>query len=407
MDMWEQGKHISLVQDIKLDKQRPGGKPKTIDNNQLARRFHTKYSTGRLQQVVQELLDGSSTSGPLHLDSLQPDGLTVQQHLELKHSLQKTPLIAIDIEKREVFEHYEDLLVFLPIKITKGIVLQAAHRISGAVGPSRVDAMDLSQWLTCHGQSSGVLQEEIALWAKWLGNNNIPWAFIQGLMACRLVPLDKEPGVQPIGIGETLRCLLAKCIIAAAGGQATAAAGDDNLCIGLKAGIKAAVHVFQDVMQDTIPEEAIIHPHNTQQQQRITQVVARQQANPEKNDIGCLQIDARNGFNELNRKSMLWTVQHLWLKGAKFAFNTYHCAAQLILQLSNGKAQVLASREGVTQGDPVSMLLYGIALVPLIQSLKIKHQRIIQAWFLDNATMVGSIDDLKAIFADLIKEGPQ
>ena len=28
---------------------------------------------------------------------------------------------------------------------------------------------------------------------------------------------------------------------------------------------------------------------------------------------GVLLVDARNGFNELSRKAMLWTVRHLWL----------------------------------------------------------------------------------------------
>ena len=32
-------------------------------------------------------------------------------------------------------------------------------------------------------------------------------------------------------------------------------------------------------------------------------------------------VDARNGFNKLSRLAMLWTVQHRWPVGARFAFN--------------------------------------------------------------------------------------
>ena len=34
-------------------------------------------------------------------------------------------------------------------------------------------------------------------------------------------------------------------------------------------------------------------------------------------------VDARNGFNELSRKAMLWTVRHHWSKGSCFAFICY------------------------------------------------------------------------------------
>ena len=36
---------------------------------------------------------------------------------------------------------------------------------------------------------------------------------------------------------------------------------------------------------------------------------------------GTMLVDARNGFNELSRLAMLWTVRHRWPAGAIFAFN--------------------------------------------------------------------------------------
>ena len=44
-----------------------------------------------------------------------------------------------------------------------------------------------------------------------------------------------------------------------------------------------------------------------------------------------LLVDMRNGFNELGRKTMLWTVRHIWATDARFAFNCYRHSAQLIL----------------------------------------------------------------------------
>ena len=42
--------------------------------------------------------------------------------------------------------------------------------------------------------------------------------------------------------------------------------------------------------------------------------------------------DARNGFNNLSRLEMLWTVRHRWPAGARFAFNCYKHWAQLLLR---------------------------------------------------------------------------
>ena len=38
---------------------------------------------------------------------------------------------------------------------------------------------------------------------------------------------------------------------------------------------------------------------------------------------GTTLVDAHNGFNELSRLVMLWTVRHRWPDGARFAFNCY------------------------------------------------------------------------------------
>ena len=63
-------------------------------------------------------------------------------------------------------------------------------------------------------------------------------------------------------------------------------------------------------------------------------------------------IDARNGFNNLRRLAMLWTVCHPWPVGARFAFNFYRHWAQLLLRQPGEQPVTILIREGVTQGDP-------------------------------------------------------
>ena len=45
-----------------------------------------------------------------------------------------------------------------------------------------------------------------------------------------------------MAIGEVLRRLLAKCLLAVCGADAKAACGSTNLCAGLEAGIEGALH---------------------------------------------------------------------------------------------------------------------------------------------------------------------
>ena len=117
-----------------------------------------------------------------------------------------------------------------------------ADRMKGGAGPSSVDAQAMSQMLLKFGKDSQVLREEMASWVESLGNDSPPWAAYWALMACRLVALNKQPGVRSLGIGEVWRRGLAKCILVCCGEDAKAAFGSTNLCAGLEAGIEGALH---------------------------------------------------------------------------------------------------------------------------------------------------------------------
>ena len=75
-----------------------------------------------------------------------------------------------------------------------------------------------------------------------MANSPPPWAAYCALMACRLVALDKRPGVRSVGIGERLRRALVKLVMRAAGEQAKTACGNLQLCAGLEAGIEGETH---------------------------------------------------------------------------------------------------------------------------------------------------------------------
>ena len=55
-------------------------------------------------------------------------------------------------------------------------------------------------------------------------------------------------------------------------------------------------------------------------------------------------VDDRNGFNELSRLEMLWTVRHCWPVGARFAFNFYSYWAHLLLRQPGEPSITILSR---------------------------------------------------------------
>ena len=68
----------------------------------------------------------------------------------------------------------------------------------------------------------------------------------------------------------------------------------------------------------------------------------------------------------------------------------------------NGKT--LQSQEGTTQGDPLAMAMYGIAILPFIDL--IQEINITQKWYADDGNVTGSLKDLKAVHQQLKKHGP-
>ena len=66
-------------------------------------------------------------------------------------------------------------------------------------------------------------------------------------------------------------------------------------------------------------------------------------------------VDAINAFNTLNRENALRNIQHLCPLIAKALINTYREGAPLYID-----GEMLVSQEGITLGDPLAMVMYGI-----------------------------------------------
>ena len=185
-----------------------------------------------------------------------------------------------------------------------------------------------------------------------------------------LIGLDKCPGVRPIGIGEVLRRILGKVMVLVTGPyDVEILCRADQLCSGLRYGIEGAIQGMREMFDDSMNDGS-----------------------------GMLLVDAKNS---VTRVAAIWNARVLWPCASRFIFNTYQGFSFLVIK---GSSEFILSKEGVIQGDPLSMLLYSIALLRLIRSLA-DHSKWHQAWYTDDSACIGSFEYLKEWFSMLSDMG--
>jgi hypothetical protein len=88
-------------------------------------------------------------------------------------------------------------------------------------------------------------------------------------------------------------------------------------------------------------------------------------------------------------------------------YNTYKGWAPLILAGSDPDVP-LYSREGTTQGDPMSMAFYAVGVLPLIRALKRDDaiRGVLQVWYADDSSAADNVNKLIEWFQRLIELGP-
>ncbi|WP_288993061.1 hypothetical protein, partial [uncultured Marinobacter sp.] len=371
MNDWRDGNFLALVQETERDmKTYLTSKRNGTTTEQRAKIFNQKMLRGELRSAVRFLTEtevGSVMNGD---DIDEKTGVSVIESLTSKHPEARTPDVCN-------LPTYAELPQLIALDITKETVEHIAGKLSGAAGPGGSDASAVSYWLLGFKSYSARLCTALAAMASWMANESPPWAAIRALMSGRLIAIDKSPGIRPIGIGETWRRAIAKSVLHIAGKGAKEACGIDQLCAGLESGIEGAIHAMQHMWELHKAEE----------------------------EWGFLLIDAKNAFNEQNRIAMLWTVRHEWPSGARFTFNCYKHWGTLVIRNNNGSGTFIHSKEGVTQGDPLSMFAYGVGLLPLIRALKESFPAMDQTWYADDAGAGGKFDAIKQHFAKLQEIG--
>ena len=261
--------------------------------------------------------------------------------------------------------------------IDEEMVKKAALHTKGGSGPSGLDAdgwrriLASNQYGTLNVDLRRAFSEDIKMLCvqKIEIDQQHNTTSLEALIACRLIPLDKNPGLRPIGVGEVLRRIAGKVVMKVVKDDVMTSVGSLQLCGGEDAGCEAAIRAMHDIFEDTETEAVLL-------------------------------VDADNAFNSINRKALLHNIEYLCPSIYTFVYNCYIVPAGLLI-IGGCK---LRSQEG-TQGDPTAMGTYAIGLTPMINELLDLHSAVKSVAFSDDLTGAGK--SLKLWWDQLRLNGPK
>ena len=87
----------------------------------------------------------------------------------------------------------------------------------GGSVPGGTDSEALQGWLLKIWEYSTRLRTSMETFFEWLANGSPPWAAYRAFVSGRLITLDKQPGIQPVGVGEMWQRLFAKIVLKVTG----------------------------------------------------------------------------------------------------------------------------------------------------------------------------------------------
>ena len=76
--------------------------------------------------------------------------------------------------------------------------------------------------------------------------------------ACRLISLDKNPGVRPIGEGEVMRRIIGRTKTKFLKNELMSLGSNYQLCLGQQCGIEYAIHTLRDQYSKTSTDAVLL-----------------------------------------------------------------------------------------------------------------------------------------------------
>ena len=264
-----------------------------------------------------------------------------------------------------------------PYTISESVVRKGVKSFpnGSSPGPSGLCPSHLREAVGCPSpDQANQLLVALTRFINCLASGRAPSVVIPHLCGATLLASKKQKGDhRPIAVGEVLRRLVSKCLVTLSHHQVLSLLSPLQLGVGVKGGCEAIVHATNRLMTSL-----------------------------QDSDCWTLLLDFSNAFNSINRQAMF--VQfHRYLPGLSAWMESCYFG-QLLLLL--GK-DIIHSCCGVQQGDPLGPLGFALTLHPIIQRIKTELSALaLNAWYLDDGTLVGSSKDLSDALHILESEGP-
>ena len=364
MRVWSSGNIEELVREGKTIQQHlpQGSLKERNDNQRAARTFSSLMMRGKVRAALRMVSDHGS-AGVLGLEVVI-DGKPVWDVLKEKHPAAQAACSAALLSLDNTVETHPVLFE----RIDGDLIRSTALKVQGSAGPSGMDAAGWRRICTAFHGASRDLCNALAAFTRRICSTFTDPSGLAAFIACRLIPLNKNPGVRPIGVCETVRRLVGKAVLNVTKADIQAAVGPLQLCAGHDAGCEAAIHAMREIFDDEETE-------------------------------GVLLVDAKNAFNSLNRAAALHNCQALCPSLAPILINIYRSSAQLFVA-----GESILSQEGTTQGDPLAMAMYALGTLPLIRAVTTPGAK--QTWYADDAAAGGNLRHIRQWWNQLATLGP-
>ena len=243
-------------------------------------------------------------------------------------------------------------------------------------GPSGLRPSHLHEAAHCPSSTrSHEFVEALTVFCQMASCGNIPPDFIPYFCGATLIAsLKKNGGVRPIAIGEVLRRLVSKCLIAATLPQAIECLSPLQLGVGIPRASQAIIHAVNIHLSS--PSSNAVKP--------------------------TLLVDFSNAFNSIDRSAMFSEIRQR-LPSLSAWFESCYGSAP-VLQY---KDRLLSSCMGVQQGDPLGPLGFALTLLPVVEQLSTSIPSLkLNLWYLDDGVLSGDIDSLHQAVNFIESVGP-
>ena len=346
LQRWQQGERLQLWHTRHVPRSRRAGPPTAAEKRDLATSLGREgFDRKACTALLSEGLLPPSADTARALEALHPVGTLPST--PAMHELPLAPELAAELVARALREFPTET----------------------APGPTGLRVQHLRE--ACVAGSAEHMLTQLTAVVNILAQGRAPAAVAPVLAGAGLVALPKPTGgVRPIAVGEVLRRLTGKCLMAMVKEDARAYFWPAQVGVAVPGGAEKAIHSVR----------AWVHRHS------------------EAADKVLLKLDFSNAFNCVSREAVLSQARTHFPALARWAAWCYREPSRL--QFGD---RVISSSSGVQQGDPLGPLLFSAVLQPVATQLRAGDSDL-ALQFLDDGIVAGSVRAVAAALSLVQRE---